>query len=253
MTQNNNQCLTMLDDFILSINSSITLQTNLVNRNDQKSTLGLLNSMIGELEEVLNHSKFPRNQYKETTKIITAHKVSASEVPIFSVNDIDLRVGIIRSVTKHPKGTKLYCEEIDVGEESTRSIASGLAEYYEINELQDRRVIVVCNLKPRSLMGFKSNGMVLCASTTDQSGKRHVEFVDPPADSQPGDRIVGDGLVSSPPLSVDSAFEKDAFKHVAQYLFVNEHGVATWNNHALVSISTHNPCTAPVLRKCPIS
>src|SRR3546814_465462 len=59
---------------------------------------------------------------------------------------------------------RLYCEEIDVGEDTPRQIASGLAKVYTLEEMQNRRIIVVCNLKPRKLAGFKSCGMVLCAT-----------------------------------------------------------------------------------------
>ncbi len=44
----------------------------------------------------------------------------------FTVNSLDLRVGIIVKVQRHESAEKLYCEEIDVGEETPRSIASGL-------------------------------------------------------------------------------------------------------------------------------
>ena len=51
-----------------------------------------------------------------------------------------------------------------MGESEPRQIASGLAKVYTLEEMQNRRIIVVCNLKPRKLAGFKSNGMVLCAT-----------------------------------------------------------------------------------------
>jgi len=76
-----------------------------------------------------------------------------------SINSIDLRVGIIRTVKRHDTAEKLYVEEIDVGEETYRPIASGLVPYYTLEQMQGRRLIVVCNLKPRNLVGFKSHGM----------------------------------------------------------------------------------------------
>lgn len=42
---------------------------------------------------------------------------------------------------------RLYCEEIDVGEEGPRQIASGLVPHYSLEEMKDRRVVVMCNLK----------------------------------------------------------------------------------------------------------
>lgn len=78
-----------------------------------------------------------------------------------SINSIDLRVGIIRTVKRHDTAEKLYVEEIDVGEETYRPIASGLVPYYTLEQMQGRRLIVVCNLKPRNLVGFKSHGMLI--------------------------------------------------------------------------------------------
>ncbi len=74
-------------------------------------------------------------------------------------------------VWHHPDADKLFCEEIDVGEESPRQIASGLRQHYSLEEMQDRKVLVVCNLKPAKIVGFESNGMVLAAKVCQD---RHV-------------------------------------------------------------------------------
>ncbi len=67
-------------------------------------------------------------------------------------------------VWNHEEADKLFCEEIDVGEEGgPREIASGLREHYSLDDMQDRKVLVVCNLKPAKIVGFTSNGMVLAA------------------------------------------------------------------------------------------
>ena len=61
-----------------------------------------------------------------------------------------------------------YCEQIDVGEETgPREIASGLRDHYTLEEMSDREVLVVCNLKAANLVGFKSNGMVLAAKVSE--------------------------------------------------------------------------------------
>jgi len=54
------------------------------------------------------------------------------------------------------------------GEEQPRTIVSGLVNYVPINEMQDRLVIVLCNLKPAKMRGVESSGMVLCASMYDK-------------------------------------------------------------------------------------
>ena len=58
---------------------------------------------------------------------------------------------------------KLYCEEIDVGEEEgPRQIASGLRPHFTLEQMQGQRLLVVANLKKKNLLGFKSHGMYVC-------------------------------------------------------------------------------------------
>ena len=54
--------------------------------------------------------------------------------------------------------------KIDIGEEQPRQVLAGIAQYYEPENLIDRKVVVVANLKPRKLRGFESQGMVVAAS-----------------------------------------------------------------------------------------
>mmetsp|Transcript_7519 Transcript_7519/g.7589 ORF Transcript_7519/g.7589 Transcript_7519/m.7589 type:complete len:119 (+) Transcript_7519:668-1024(+) len=117
--------------------------------------------------------------------------------------------------------------------------------------MQDRKLIVVANLLPRKLVGFKSFGMVLCASSTGEDGKERVEFIDPPLSSMPGDRIIGAGL-SSLALTAKQCDKKKAFEILAPSLLVNSEGIATWENLELVSATTGENCKAPSLRNCPI-
>jgi tRNA-binding EMAP/Myf-like protein len=74
---------------------------------------------------------------------------------------LDLRVGKITKVWKHENSTKLYCEEVDLGEEQPRQIASGLQEFVPIERMQNSMVVVAANLKPRRVAGFMSHGMIL--------------------------------------------------------------------------------------------
>jgi tRNA-binding EMAP/Myf-like protein len=56
-----------------------------------------------------------------------------------------------------------------VGDPEPRTIVSGLVQYVPIEDLQGSKVVVLCNLKPRSLKGVTSHGMLLCASNSDHS------------------------------------------------------------------------------------
>lgn len=99
------------------------------------------------------------------------------------VSKLDICVGVIRRVWEHESSEKLFCEEIDIGEDAPRLIASGLRPFYQVADLQDRKVLVVANLKPRNMGGFASQGMVMCASNDDHT---QVKFVEVPASAKVG-------------------------------------------------------------------
>jgi aminoacyl tRNA synthase complex-interacting multifunctional protein 1 len=106
---------------------------------------------------------------------------------------IDLRVGHIIEVKKHPDADSLYVEQIDFGEETgPRTVVSGLVNYVPIEQMQDRWLVGVCNLKPANMRGVKSFAMVLCATSKD--GKEAgIEIIQPPPNSKPGDRVYFEG------------------------------------------------------------
>ncbi|PVH15889.1 uncharacterized protein CXQ87_003746 [Candidozyma duobushaemuli] len=107
---------------------------------------------------------------------------------------IDLRVGFIQKAVKHPDADSLYMSTIDMGdEEGPRTVCSGLVKYIPLEDMQERYVVCVANLKPVSMRGVKSTAMVLCASN-----ETTVEFVNPPAGSKAGDKIFFEGYNATP-------------------------------------------------------
>lgn len=108
----------------------------------------------------------------------TEQPTAAEPLPTYAA---DIRVGKILTCELHPDADSLYVESIDVGEEEPRTIISGLVKYVPVEQMLDRHVIVLCNLKARNMRGIKSHGMVLCAS--DQAHEI-VEPLQPPAEAQ---------------------------------------------------------------------
>lgn len=99
--------------------------------------------------------------------------------------EIQLVVGKIVEIEKHPEAEKLYIEKIDCGEEEPRTIVSGLVPYYTAEELLGKNLVVVANLKPTKLRGVKSMGMILAAEDKDENVE--VIFID---DAEPGTPVV---------------------------------------------------------------
>ena len=94
---------------------------------------------------------------------------------------MELKVGHIRSCRKLENSTRLLCSEVDLGEGHLRLIVSGAAEFYTPEEMTDRRVLVVANLKPVKLRGEISEGMILFS---DDNGK--LVLIDAPNKVKPG-------------------------------------------------------------------
>ena len=79
---------------------------------------------------------------------------------------IDLRVGTVIEAEKVPKSDKLLKLQIDTGLDK-RTILSGISKYYSPEEILNKKVMVLINLKPRKMMGFESQGMLLLADDGD--------------------------------------------------------------------------------------
>lgn len=75
---------------------------------------------------------------------------------------IKMRVGKVLEAEKVEKSDKLLKLKVSLGDEE-RTIVSGIAQYYEPQELIGKNVIVLANLKPRKIFGIESHGMLLAA------------------------------------------------------------------------------------------
>ncbi|MBC1946342.1 methionine--tRNA ligase [Listeria booriae] len=91
----------------------------------------------------------------------TVVALKTPEIGIEDFDKIDLRVGEVKQVEKVKKADKLLCFQLDLGEGKLRQVLSGIAEFYEPEELIGKKVIVVSNLKPVKLRGLMSEGMIL--------------------------------------------------------------------------------------------
>jgi methionine--tRNA ligase beta chain len=143
----------------------VDTKSSLLSESGEKTTSDL---SVGQKQPKIATDTKPVTTKQKPTKSKNDSTTNSTNVnednESLSINSIDLRVGIIRSVKRHDTAEKLYVEEIDVGEETYRPIASGLVPYYTLEQMQGRRLIVVCNLKPRNLVGFKSHGMFITAA-----------------------------------------------------------------------------------------
>jgi methionyl-tRNA synthetase len=150
---------------------------------------------------------FPRREAPETAAAPGAGEARTAEPRGGATADpfskLEIRAGRIDAAAEHPNADSLFALTVDVGSEK-RSICAGLRGHVTADELAGRRVLVLANLKPATLRGIESRGMVLATDRRD--GK--VVPVDP-GDASPGDLATVEGIPSSPKSKISkSEFEK---------------------------------------------
>ena len=91
------------------------------------------------------------------------------EVAFEDFEKLDIRVGHIKDCQKVKKSKKLLQFTIDDGSGEDRTILSGIAAYYEPEQLIGKDVLFVANFAPRKMMGIESQGMILSAMNFDGS------------------------------------------------------------------------------------
>lgn len=98
----------------------------------------------------------------------------ATPVPLYDTIDLespdlageadrlDVRVGVVTSVEDHPDADKLFLVDVDLGDESRRVVA-GMRQAYRAEEIDGKHAVVLCNLKPATFRGVRSDAMLLAA------------------------------------------------------------------------------------------
>ena len=99
---------------------------------------------------------------KEQITKLTSRPTTSNVISIEEFSRLDLRVGKVLKASKVPNSDKLLELMIDIGGEVKRAIA-GIGEVYEPKELIGKKVVVLCNIKPKKIRGITSEVMILAA------------------------------------------------------------------------------------------
>lgn len=103
---------------------------------------------------------------------------------------VDLRLGRVKNVADHPTAEHLYVLTVSLGEGGERTVVAGLRAHFKPEELAEKQVLVVCNLKPGKLHGVKSEGMVLIAEDKEKGTLSLCTAADAVPD---GSKVVAEG------------------------------------------------------------
>ena len=132
------------------------------------------------------------NSKKDSSSAKAKKQKKPEPTPLDPISRIDIRVGKITAIKKHPEADSLFIETVDFGTE-TKTVVSGLVGKIEESYLLNRLACFVFNLKPVKMRGVFSQGMILCAS--DESS---LEVLSPPENSLPGDLISCESFERTP-------------------------------------------------------
>ncbi|CAM6100050.1 unnamed protein product [Calypogeia fissa] len=141
------------------------------------------------------------------------------------------QVGLVHSVADHPISEKLFICKVEVVPGEFRQVVAGLRKFIPANELQQKKVALILNLKPAKLAGQLSEAMIL-AGDVHADGIETVKVLEPPSDASVGDRIYMEG--STPSASPAKQLSSKVWEKIVPLLKV-EGGVATFDKMALVT------------------
>jgi methionyl-tRNA synthetase len=146
--------------------------------------------LFARMDEAKVLAEFEAERQKQIAEAEAAAK--ANEIPekpegcaLIGIEDfmnVELRTAKVIAAEPVPKAKKLLKLQLDLGYE-TRQVVSGIAKWYQPADLIGKKLIVVANLKPATLCGVESNGMVLA------SGEETVRVVFLADDTPLGERV----------------------------------------------------------------
>ena len=135
----------------------------------------VLFARIDEAKKLEEFEKIFEERRKEAQAAAAPEKPEGRAlIGIEDFGKVELRTAQVLSCEPVPKAKKLLCLQLDLGYEK-RQVVSGIAKWYQPADLIGKKLIVVANLKPATLCGVESNGMILA------SGEENVRvvFLDP--------------------------------------------------------------------------
>ncbi|KAJ9176013.1 hypothetical protein P3X46_014506 [Hevea brasiliensis] len=214
-----------------------------VDSNAKKTLQSTKNTEKSEAEKNIKKNdagkKVTENKESMPEKKKPAETEPAEKDKEVSVSLLNIQVGLIRKAWKHPSADSLLVEEIDVGDAKLRQVVSGLAKFCSPDELTNRHVVLITNVKPGKLRDVMSEGLVLCASNEDHTV---VEPLLPPEGAKIGERVSFSGIDGKPEDILNP--KKKQLEKITLNLFTDDKGVATFKG--IPFMTSGGPCTSSI-------
>lgn len=183
-------------------------------------------------KKAAKEAKKAKNKPKDNAK--KGNDDAAKPVDLSRVKMI---VGQIVDVGLHPDADGLYLEKMECGESEPRQVISGLVKHVPIEEMRNRKVVMIANLKPAKMRGITSYGMVLCAKEGEKgTDSEKVQLIRVPDCAQPGDVITTDDFLGENWNEPDAQMnpKKKIFETVQPDLMTNGDKIACYKGKPLL-------------------
>eukprot|EP00299_Pterocystis_sp_00344_P008999 c3639_g1_i2.p1 GENE.c3639_g1_i2~~c3639_g1_i2.p1 ORF type:complete len:217 (-),score=48.49 c3639_g1_i2:39-689(-) len=149
-----------------------------------------------------------------------------------------IQVGKLLSVEKPENSEKLFKCQVDLGNGVTRQLVTGLVGFYTEQQLRDRLIMTIVNLKAATLAGLASEAMLL-AGENMKDGKLQVLLLEPPAASQIGDLVYLEGHTL--PKEFPDQINRKQWEKIVKDSFVQDE-VASYSGVKWVTSKGHVTC-----------
>ncbi len=138
---------------------------------DNLTEIGKTEILFNKLEDDLIETLRVRYSGSQESRKLEEQQVQQISNAQLFTDKVSLKVAKVLEVQRHPEADKLYILTLDTAKEENTTIVSGIVPFYQPEELLNRNIILVENLKPANFRGIKSRGMLLAAS--DPEAKHH--------------------------------------------------------------------------------
>ena len=174
----------ILDELNTDTRTYDTLTFGQMKAGEKTADSKVLFARIDEAKKMAEFDEIRRKQIEEAEKEAKA-KEKPEGCALIGIEDfmgVELRTAQVISCERVPKAKKLLLLQVDLGYEK-RQVVSGIAKFYEPEQLIGKKLILVANLKPAKLCGIESQGMILA------SGEEEVRVVFLAEDTPLGERV----------------------------------------------------------------
>ena len=195
-------------------------------------------------------NKEKNKENKEKKEKNPGHQKKGMDIfDIFKLTD--LRVGKVTSAKIMEGFNDVYELKIDIGEEQPRNIGTGLRNYVPIEKIQDSKVILFSNLKPKRFgKDFESHGMIMCAGKKDKdNNKETFELIRPNENAKIGEKVFIEGEEHD--NNVVPQISGGRFQKCINYFKTDENCFCMYNGKKIVTES--GPIKVESLANCDIS